>query len=801
MNIQNAFEVFRKALVELKAAESLLASELKRTESHAKARQAEIAEKQNFAEEVVEACASRISKRTTSPLGYEMVEIAPAVDESIKNLTTSVKGLQNTQNDIAEICAQIKTLNKELRATLAQEDEEREQREQQRQAALRALESQRLAEQQEAERQRLAALHKQQSDRRRRIIWRLVTAATLLCSMIALHFFLLRSTTLSFDITVDGVALAASEIPSGVLDGNEFLAGNRIKPGRHTLLVALKDCEPYEIGFWTFYSPKDLGVLPIDRSKGWLSVTVAPGPATVVVRQRDNTVHSGSTPLTKLRLPIGNYSLEVTCRQYTRKQAVAINREKTTEANFVFELGSAKLSSDPSDASFELLGKSRQWRGQLPALIEDVEAGNYNFVAERKGWRIEQPFIVRHDNTNSAQIEFQYGSIRLTSVPSGLQTTLNGKPIGKTPTNIAELRPGSYALTVTDGENNLSANVVLAPKQASQKDFVFRYGSAHLFTEPPGAKVKRNGKEIGITPITLERVSSEGASFEFKRDGYITTNLFLNVLPGGTTNLTVKMWNERYLVSMKNAERELSGNNFDEARDSIATALEFEPGDNRAASLLVEINKKSAEWGQLQLELKHRAIEEEAKRMVTTFEATPLLYPEEIITNCWRPPATRPQSNSKSSFEEIGDAARNDPLAVPWVVTGEVLATGLKGILAPTKLFKSKPKKEKPTRFLQSKFEDNYQNKTFRYYAKIAQVDAKENTVTFVSAGKSKQSYCVFARIHTKFPSDFPIKRGAPMWVSGQLSALQETNMVSSAANCLVLDNATVFSPETLKDK
>ena len=75
--------------------------------------------------------------------------------------------------------------------------------------------------------------------------------------------------------------------------------------------------------------------------------------------------------------------------------------------------------------------------------------------------------IVSRGTVATDKTEFEYGLIKVTSDPSGLVVSTNGVEIGKTPITIVELRPGRYALTITDGENDLSANVDVGPKEAA----------------------------------------------------------------------------------------------------------------------------------------------------------------------------------------------------------------------------------------------------------------------------------------------------------------------------------------------
>src|SRR5262249_36759684 len=159
------------------------------------------------------------------------------------------------------------------------------------------------------------------------------------------------------------------------------------------------------------------------------------------------------------------------------------------------------LSSEPSDAEFELSGDGQHWQGKLPAQIADVPAGTYQFTARRKNWELTEKVTVNRDQVAADKIEFKYGSLEVTSDPAGMIVSSDGVEVGKTPTTLRELKPGQYALTVTDGENDLQASVTVGPKEAAKQAFAFHYGAVQLSSSPPGASVIRKGKEVGKTPL------------------------------------------------------------------------------------------------------------------------------------------------------------------------------------------------------------------------------------------------------------------------------------------------------------
>jgi hypothetical protein len=419
----------------------------------------------------------------------------------------------------------------------------------------------------------------------------LVIAAVVLCGGVALLKSLGEKTALSFDFSLDGKALSAGKVADVRVDGQPFTSGSKIGTGRHEITAQLQDAEPLHQHFWVLFGAKNLGTLPLETSKGSLTVTVNPSPAGVVVRRAGETVRQGEAPLNLEKLPIGDYMLVVRRGEYEETQSVNVRRQQRAEAKIDLKLGSADLSAEPADAEFELSGGGRHWQGKLPLRVNDVPVGSYSLVARREGWELTGDISVSRGNVTSNRIEFPYGSIDVTSEPSGLVVSTNGVEVGKTPSALRELRPGSYEVTASDGENDLVATISVGAKENVKKAFVFRYGAVQLASTPAGATVVRKGKEVGKTPLTLERFPAGESGVEFRFDGYASTNFTIVGLEGITTNYNVKLMSVRYLESMKEAGEAFDSSQFAESQKFLVSALEAEPNDPAAVALQGEVSK------------------------------------------------------------------------------------------------------------------------------------------------------------------------------------------------------------------
>jgi len=450
-------------------------------------------------------------------------------------------------------------------------------------------------------------------------------AIGLVAAVVPLFYAIKQEHTLSFALSLDGNGIRLPEAPSVSVDEARFSTGSRISPGRHLLVVQLEGAEQIERHFWVVLGAKNLGTLALKSSKGSLFVTATPLPAIVIVRDGSKVVRQGTVPLTIEELPVRDYTVVVRRGEYEELRPVKIQRHQRTEVNIELKLGGLDLSAQPPDADFTLSGNGRSWQGRFPTRLDDVPVGTYRLVARRKGWERETDVLVSRGNVTVNKFEFPYSAIELTSDPVGLAVALNGVDVGRTPITVREIKPGPYTLTATDGENELSADITVGPREEARHSFAFLYGTVNLTSTPPGATVFRKGKEIGTTPLTLAHLAVGVSSVvELRLDGYApSVDFALNVVENVTTNLNAKLFSERYLLNMKHAHEAFDAARFAESQKCLTAALESEPDDSAALKLRDEVAKAEEAWRT-----------EQANANAQALASLPWLDFDNIITDC-----------------------------------------------------------------------------------------------------------------------------------------------------------------------
>lgn len=177
-----------------------------------------------------------------------------------------------------------------------------------------------------------------------------------------------------------------------------------------------------------------------------------------------------------------------------------------------------------------------------------------------------------------------YGSMNITSEPSGAEVSILGKVIGTTPrvTNpvpsamyivkfsLDGYEPAWLPVTVVPGRQ-VEAHVALVPENAT----------VIIDSEPSGAHVQMNGKEIGDTPVLLPDLALGSYSATVQMQGYTRRDISWKVQNGRPILINVPLMNNIGTLSLTSdpevAEIEIDGKSYGNTpfRDS------FEQGQHK----------------------------------------------------------------------------------------------------------------------------------------------------------------------------------------------------------------------------
>lgn len=139
-----------------------------------------------------------------------------------------------------------------------------------------------------------------------------------------------------------------------------------------------------------------------------------------------------------------------------------------------------------------------------------------------------------------------YGSISVTSQPSGAEIYFNGDYRGLAPLVIADVWPGSYTImaeksgyrtyTTTAYVSSGMRSGVHCPLTALDTS-----GALYVISSPAGSNVYLDGAYRGITPITLNNLASGTHILEVDHAGYYDWKSTVDVPAGGTRTISATL--------------------------------------------------------------------------------------------------------------------------------------------------------------------------------------------------------------------------------------------------------------------
>jgi hypothetical protein len=133
----------------------------------------------------------------------------------------------------------------------------------------------------------------------------------------------------------------------------------------------------------------------------------------------------------------------------------------------------------------------------------------------------------------------QYGTLYITSIPSGAKVYINGSYKGVTPV-AKSLAPGNYTIEITkDGYTSYKTSVSVLPNKASQVkatlSAILKKGTLHVISNPIDASIYINGKFIGKTPLYFYEIYEGTYSIQLKKEGYIDYFGEVKIIAGKNT--------------------------------------------------------------------------------------------------------------------------------------------------------------------------------------------------------------------------------------------------------------------------
>ena len=136
------------------------------------------------------------------------------------------------------------------------------------------------------------------------------------------------------------------------------------------------------------------------------------------------------------------------------------------------------------------------------------------------------------------------GILELNTTPEGASVLLGENYKGSTPLTIDGIEPGTYTVTFSRfGYFRLSVPVhVEAGKTTTVHGTLIPLtGSLEITTNPQGARILLDSADQGVSPVTVTNISAGNHTVTAIKEGYITTEQSVRILPNQTTPVAILM--------------------------------------------------------------------------------------------------------------------------------------------------------------------------------------------------------------------------------------------------------------------
>jgi hypothetical protein len=207
--------------------------------------------------------------------------------------------------------------------------------------------------------------------------------------------------------------------------------------------------------------------------------------------------------------------------------------------------GSLKIASEPSGAKVKVRNKYQVENGVTPCVIKDLFAlpSTIEVVhTQFSPFKTEKEIMVR-ETLDLGTIAFK-GGLKVDSDPSEAEVYVDGVLKGKTPFVGNDLPARSLKLEIRKPQAGAYIDkVVVEPGKTVDLRTVklSNKGGLRVNSKPPGAKVKIDENEVGITPLVVPELEAKTHMVRFVLPGYPSRYELVKIEPSQVMELNMSL--------------------------------------------------------------------------------------------------------------------------------------------------------------------------------------------------------------------------------------------------------------------
>jgi PKD repeat protein len=199
-------------------------------------------------------------------------------------------------------------------------------------------------------------------------------------------------------------------------------------------------------------------------------------------------------------------------------------------------------------------------KGRTPLTLSDTAIGNHRITITMDGYEeytrnivveAATPLTIAAVLTRSVPQPTTQppsnGSIAITSIPSGAEVYIDGRPRGIAPAMFPEVLPGNHQVTLSSkGYDDWSHIVSVGSGQtaAINAELVATKvitSSLAVITDPPGAEIFIDGDFKGVSPVTIPGISAGTHKIMVTLQEYANTTTNISITAGQTQKYTTEL--------------------------------------------------------------------------------------------------------------------------------------------------------------------------------------------------------------------------------------------------------------------